>query len=108
MNRRAHVFTATNRAATVRSNKGMRFAGESACATTGKSFACNGGAGAFACQFFLGAILSHFVGERTRRAHLQQPASGADLLDRPAALVDSFVGVGHATPVSPTRHKGDR
>ncbi len=29
----------------------MRFAGESACATTGKRFACKGGAGAFACQF---------------------------------------------------------
>src|ERR1035437_1960101 len=39
----------------------MRFAGESACATTGKSFACKGGAGAFACQLRLRAIISQLL-----------------------------------------------
>jgi hypothetical protein len=33
-------------------------AGESACPTTGKSFACKGGAGAFACQFRFRANIS--------------------------------------------------
>jgi hypothetical protein len=39
----------------------MQFAGESACATTGKSFACKGGAGAFACQFRFRADISQLL-----------------------------------------------
>jgi hypothetical protein len=42
----------------------MRFAGESACATTGKSAACKGGAGASACQPRLPAIFSQLLRER--------------------------------------------
>ena len=36
---------ASIRAATVRTCEELRYAGETACATTGKSFACTGGAG---------------------------------------------------------------
>jgi hypothetical protein len=35
----------------------MRLAGETACATKGKSFACKGGAGAFAWQFLRARFL---------------------------------------------------
>jgi hypothetical protein len=50
--------TGHDNAAAGQSCEKMKFAGETACATNGKSFACKGGAGAFACQFPFRANIS--------------------------------------------------
>ena len=58
-----HLGILPDRAATARSCEKMWFTGETACATNGESFACIGGAGAFACQFRFRANISHLASE---------------------------------------------
>jgi hypothetical protein len=79
----------------------MRFAGESACATNGKSFARKGGAGAFACQY-------RFLMTRASASGLPAWADTSELRSdaQGGALCHGYCGLAppiDATPSMPPR-----